>query len=115
MRRATRLAARRGVPVALGTGAGVGEHGANAREVRLLVQWGGPTPAQALGAGTGAAARLLGWQDRVGTLAAGRLADAVAVPGDATRDVTAAERVRFVMKGGVVYEQNGAAAQTAER
>ncbi len=115
MRRGTRLAARLGVPIALGTDAGVGDHGANAREFRLMVEWGGLTPARALAAGTGAAARLLGWQDRVGTLAAGRLADVVAVPGDATRDVTATERVSFVMKGGVVYKQNGAAVQTAER
>jgi imidazolonepropionase-like amidohydrolase len=115
MRRSTRIAARAGVPIALGTDAGVGEHGANAREFRLLVEWGGLTPAQALAAGTGNAARLLGWQDRVGALAAGRFADVVAVPGDPTRDVTATERVAFVMKGGVIYKQNGAAVLTAER
>jgi imidazolonepropionase-like amidohydrolase len=109
MRRTTRIATRAGVAVALGTDAGVGEHGANAREFRLLVEWGGLTPAQALAAGTGNAARLLGWQDRVGSLAAGRYADVVAVPGDPTRDVTATERVAFVMKGGVIYKQNGAA------
>jgi imidazolonepropionase-like amidohydrolase len=51
----------------------------------------------------------------VGTLAAGRLADVVAVPGDPTADVTATQRVAFVMKGGVVYRQAGAPVQTAER
>src|SRR3712207_7288335 len=59
----------------------------------------------ALVAGTSSAAKLLGWQDRVGTIAAGKLADLVAVPGDPTADVTATERVTFVMKGGVVYRQ----------
>ena len=63
---------RAGVPIALGTDAGVGAHGTNAREFRLMVEWGGLTPTQALVAGTSSAAKLLGWQDRVGTLAAGR-------------------------------------------
>ena len=115
MRRGTRLAVRLGVPIALGTDAGVGDHGTNAREFRLMVEWGGLTPAQALAAGTATAARLLGWQDRVGTLAAGRYADVVAVPGDPTQDVTLTERVTFVMKGGVVHKQNGAPVQTAGR
>jgi imidazolonepropionase-like amidohydrolase len=108
MRRGTRLAARMGVPIALGTDAGVGDHGTNAREFRLLVEWGGLTPTQALVAGTSAAARLLGWSERVGTLAGGRFADVVAVPGDPTQDVTATERVSFVMKGGVVVKGAGA-------
>jgi imidazolonepropionase-like amidohydrolase len=114
MRKGTRLAVRMGVPVALGTDAGVGDHGTNAREFRLMVEWAGLTPTQALVAGTSNAAKLLGWQDRVGTLAAGRFADVVAVPGDPTRDVTATERVAFVMKGGVVHLGPGGA-QTAVR
>lgn len=112
--RRVRLAVQYGIPVALGTDAGVGRHGRNAEEFGLMVQ-AGMTPVQALVAGTLAGARLLGWADRVGTLAAGRLADVVAVPGDPTRDVTATERVTFVMKGGVVYKQAGAPVQTAER
>jgi imidazolonepropionase-like amidohydrolase len=92
----------------------VGRHGQNAEEFGLMVR-AGLTPAQALVAGTLTAARLLGWADRVGTLAAGRMADVVAVPGDPTADVTATQRVAFVMKGGVVYKQGGAPAQTAER
>src|SRR5215208_1759470 len=110
MRNGIRTAAKNNVPIALGTDAGVGPHGANARELRLLVEWGGITPMQALVAGTSSGARLLGWQDRVGTLAAGKLADVVAVPGDPLRDITATERVVFVMKGGVVYKQPGAPA-----
>jgi imidazolonepropionase-like amidohydrolase len=114
MRKGTRLAVRMGVPLALGTDAGVGDHGTNAREFRLMVEWAGLTPTQALVAGTSNAAKLLGWQDRVGTLAAGRFADVVAVPGDPTQDVTATERVAFVMKNGVVHLGPGGA-QTATR
>ncbi|HEX5726813.1 MAG TPA: amidohydrolase family protein [Longimicrobiaceae bacterium] len=104
MRNATRIAVRAGVPVALGTDAGVGQHGANGHEFTLMVEWGGMTPMQAIVAGTRNAARLLGWEDRLGTLAPGKLADVVAVAGDPTRDVRALERAVFVMKNGVVYK-----------
>jgi imidazolonepropionase-like amidohydrolase len=108
MRDATRLARAAGVKIALGTDAGVGRHGQNGHEFTLMVEWGGLTPMEAIVAGTSSAADLLGWSDRVGTLAAGRFADIVAVPGDPTRDVTALERVSFVMKGGVVFKGAGA-------
>jgi imidazolonepropionase-like amidohydrolase len=48
-------------------------------------------------------AEILGWADRVGSVEPGKLADLVGVPGDVLADVTATERVGFVMKGGVVY------------
>ena len=102
------LAQRAGVPIAFGTDAGVSPHGENAEEFRLMVA-AGMTPMQALVAATSTAAKLLGWEDRVGTLAAGRLADVIAVPGDPTRDIAATERVSFVMKGGVVYKEGGTA------
>ncbi len=112
--RRVQLALRYGIPIALGTDAGVGPHGKNAEEFGLMVR-SGMTPMQAIVAGTSTAARLLGWQDRVGTLAAGRLADVVAVPGDPLQDITVTQRVSFVMKGGVVYVQNGAATAVAAR
>jgi imidazolonepropionase-like amidohydrolase len=99
-----KLAVKYNVPIALGTDAGVGAHGVNAREFRLMVDWGGMTPTQSLVAGTSSAAKLLGWQDRVGTLAAGKFADIVAVPGDPLQDITVTEHVMFVMKGGKVYK-----------
>lgn len=109
MRRATKLAAANRVKIALGTDAGVIPHGTNAREFGLLVEWGGLTPMAALTAGTMNAARLLGWEATVGSLAPGKLADIVAVPGDPLADIHATERVSFVMKGGVVYKGAGAA------
>jgi imidazolonepropionase-like amidohydrolase len=108
MRNGIKLAIANGTPIALGTDAGVGRHGENAHEFTLMVEWGGMTPMQAIVAGTASAARLLGWDARLGTLAAGKLADIVAVPGDPTRDVKALERVSFVMKGGVVFKGEGA-------
>ncbi len=112
--RRIRLALQYGIPVALGTDAGVGPHGENAEEFGLMVR-AGMTPMQALVAGTATGARLLGWQDRVGTLAAGKLADVVAVPGDPLADISATRRVQFVMKGGVIYVQGGEPAVAVAR
>ena len=105
MRTAIRIAREAGVPIALGTDAGVGPHGANGHEFTLMVEWGGFTPMQAIVAGTQNAARLLGWEDRVGTLRPGLLADVVAVAGDPTQNVRTLESAVFVMKNGVIYKQ----------
>ncbi|HEX2204278.1 MAG TPA: amidohydrolase family protein [Longimicrobium sp.] len=108
MRNAIRIAVQNNVPVALGTDAGVGAHGANAHEFTLLVEWGGMTPMQAILAGTRNAARLLNLEDRVGTLAPGKLADIVAVSGDPLQDVRRLETgVVMVMKDGIVHREPG--------
>lgn len=65
--------------------------------------WGGLTPMEAIVAGTSNAAKLLGWENRIGTLRAGLLADIVAVPGDPTQNIRALEVPVFVMKNGVIY------------
>ena len=108
VRKATKIAVANHVQIALGTDAGVIPHGTNAREFSLLVDWGGLTPMAALTAGTMNAAKLLGWDARIGSLAVGKLADIVAVPGDPLIDIHATERVSFVMKGGVIYKGPGA-------
>src|ERR1051325_252050 len=108
MRNAGKFARANGVPIALGTDAGVGDHGTNGHELTLMVPWGGLTPMQSIVAGTSSAAKLLGWESKVGTLAAGRFADIVAVPGDPLADITVMEKPSFVMKNGVVYKQQGA-------
>jgi imidazolonepropionase-like amidohydrolase len=104
MRNSVKLAVKNGVPIALGTDAGVGEHGANGHEFTLMVTWGGMTPMQSINAGTLNAAKLLGWDKTIGTLSPGKWADIVAVPGDPTKDITVMEKPNFVMKGGVVYK-----------
>ena len=107
MRNAVKIAVTNKVPVALGTDAGVGAHGANGHEFTLLVEWGGMTPMQAIVAGTSNAAKLLGWDRNVGTLTAGKWADVVAVPGDPLADIKTMERPVLVMKNGVVYKAPG--------
>jgi imidazolonepropionase-like amidohydrolase len=97
-------AAKAGVKLAYGTDAGVYPHGWNAKQFAHMVKW-GLTPMQAIQAATVNAADLLGWNDKVGVIAPGAFADIIAVDGDPLKDVTEFERVRFVMKGGVVYKK----------
>ncbi len=95
---------RRGVPIVFGTDTGVSAHGDNAQEFALMVQ-GGMPPMAAIQSATSVAANFLGIGDTHGTLAAGRQADVIAVPGNPLDDITAMQRVSFVMKGGKIYKQ----------
>jgi imidazolonepropionase-like amidohydrolase len=98
-----RNAVKMGVKIGLGTDAAVYPHGQNAKEFKLMVDLGLP-PIEALRAGTSADAELLGIAQKVGTLEKGKLADIVAMPGDPTTDITATERVSFVMKEGKIVK-----------
>ncbi len=91
-----------GVPIAMGTDAGVEPHGLNAREFSLMTK-NGLSPEQALMAGTANGADLLGLADQIGTLAAGKSADIVAVAGNPLTDMKTTEHPLFVMKQGTVY------------
>jgi imidazolonepropionase-like amidohydrolase len=42
------------------------------------------------------------WEQQIGSIAPGKLADLVAVSGDPLGDISRLERVSFVMKGGQV-------------
>ena len=99
------LAVRSGVKIAYGTDIGEGDH---ATEFGLLIH-NGMSPMQAVLAATRNAADLLGAADKVGSVQAGRYADIVAVAGDPLHDTDQFEHVSFVMKGGVVYRDQGAA------
>ncbi len=104
MRESLRRAIAAGVPIAFGTDAGVFPHGENAREFAVYVRL-GMTPLEALRTATLHAAALLDRND-LGVIEAGRLADLIAVPGDPLADVTATERVRWVMQGGRVVRDD---------
>lgn len=91
-----------GVKIAFGTDSGVSAHGDNAQEFALLVR-AGLTPLEAIQAATVGAAEHLRISNEAGKIAPGMPADIVAVSGDPLSDVTELERMRFVMKSGVVY------------
>ena len=91
-----------GVKMVYGTDAGVYPHGQNGRQFATMVRY-GMTPVEAIQAATFNAAQALG-RDDVGVIESGRYADLVAVPGDATADVSALAAVPFVVKGGVVVK-----------
>src|SRR5271168_592395 len=92
------------VPIAMGSDVGPFPHGTQAREFILMVKF-GMTPLAAIQAGTLHGAKLLGWQDQIGTLKPGYQADIVAVPGNPLEDISALEKVSFVMKAGAIYRK----------
>jgi len=96
-------AVRSGMKVAAGTDAGTpfNPHTYLPQELALMVDY-GMRPMDAVVAATRNAAENLGLAPDVGTLEVGRLADIVVVDGDPSSDITAAGRVRFVMKDGVL-------------
>ena len=96
-----------GVPMAVGSDVGPFPHGTQARELVLMVKY-GMTPLAALQADMLNGAKLLGWQEQIGALKAGYLADIIAVPGNPLEDISVTQKVAFVMKGGVVYRRPAA-------
>jgi imidazolonepropionase-like amidohydrolase len=104
MRKNIGQAIMQGAPVAFGTDSAVYPHGLNAREFAVYVKL-GMTPLQAIQTSTVHASKLLGWEDRAGAVEPGKYADLIAVEGDPTMDVTELERVKWVMKSGVVVKK----------
>jgi imidazolonepropionase-like amidohydrolase len=94
-----------GVPMAMGSDVGPFPHGTQTRELNLMVKY-GMTPLAALQADLLNGAKLLGWQDQIGALRPGFLADIIAVPGNPLGDISILQKVSFVMKGGTVYRRD---------
>jgi imidazolonepropionase-like amidohydrolase len=100
-----------GVPLPFGSGAVAGDgsypHGKQADQFAWMVKW-GMTPAQALQTAFMTEANVLNynWANRVGSLEKGKFGDVIAVAGNPLTDVTEMERVKFVMKGGVVVKND---------
>jgi imidazolonepropionase-like amidohydrolase len=93
-----------GVPMAVGSDVGPFQHGTQARELELMVQY-GMTPAEVLKADLIHGARLLDWEGKIGELKSGYFADVIAVDGDPLEHISAVKSVKFVMKNGVVYKR----------
>ena len=92
--------------MAAGSDAGPFPHGTQAREYVAMVKH-GMTPLAAIQAGLLNGAKLLEWADQIGALKPGYFADVIAVPGDPLKDIDVLTKVSFVMKGGVVYRNEG--------
>ncbi len=117
-----RRAVRAGVRIAYGTDSGVYPHGLATAQLPYMVRY-GLTPMQAVQSATISAARVMGWEDRVGSIAPGKFADIIAVPGNlldtlqarvqAPEGTWSALGIPFVMKGGEVVKQPGARAGRA--
>ena len=103
-RAAFRAALEAGVTIASGSDVGVFAHGDNARELETMVKFGMPL-IDVLRSATSVDARVLHMADKIGAIKPGLLADVIAVEGDPTKDVSALRRVKFVMKGGVIYRE----------
>jgi imidazolonepropionase-like amidohydrolase len=97
-------AATRGINIMVGSGAdgSTYAHGTQALDLVALVKQTGLGAARVLQSATTVNAEALGWQDRVGSIEAGKFADLIAVAGDPLADITEMQRVRFVMKGGKI-------------
>ena len=98
-----RRAMEAGLTVGFGTDAGVFEHGHNAREFQIRVE-NGQSEMDAITSATSVSAMIMGWEADVGSLEPGKYADVIAVQGNPLEDITALERVIWVMKGGEVYK-----------
>jgi imidazolonepropionase-like amidohydrolase len=94
-----------GVRIAFGTDSGIYPHGLNARQFAYHVRCGQST-LEAIRSATLNAAELLRWDDRIGRIQAGYLADMVAVPGDPLQDIRLLEHPDFVLKDGVLAAED---------
>src|SRR6266568_151454 len=108
-----RNALKIGVKISFGTDAAVFPHGQNAKEFKLMTDL-GMSPLDALKSATANDAELIGISQKLGTLEKGKLADLIAMPGDPTQDITATERVSFVMKEGKIIRNGPATAAPAK-
>jgi len=97
-----------GIPFAVGSDVGPFPHGTQAHELTLMAEY-GMKPLAVLQADMLNGARVLDWQGQIGLLKAGYYADIIAVPGSPLEDMSAVERVSFVMKGGVIEKAPAAA------
>ncbi len=102
-----RAAKTPGLKIVFGTDAVAGAHGRNAEEFIDRVRDAGVDPMTAMVSANSLAAEALGMANQIGSVAPGLEADIIAIDGDPLKDITAVRRVVFVMKGGVVYRNDG--------
>jgi imidazolonepropionase-like amidohydrolase len=94
-----------GIPLAVGSDVGPFPHGTQARELVLMAKY-SMTPLDVLRADLLNGAKLLGWEKEIGSLKSGYFADVIAVSVNPIEEITAVQRVSFVMKGGLIYRRD---------
>jgi imidazolonepropionase-like amidohydrolase len=95
-----------GLKIIFGSDAVAGAHGRNAEELIDRVRYAGVDPMTAMVSANSLAAEAMGLSEQIGSIAPGMQSDIIAIDGDPLKDITAVRRVRFVMKGGVVYKND---------
>ena len=95
---------KKGVKIAYGTDAGVFPHGLNGREFAYMVEAGMPAM-EAIQSATMESAKLLRIDNKLGSIAKGKVADIIAVKGDPLSNIKVMENVTFVMKDGKVHKE----------
>jgi imidazolonepropionase-like amidohydrolase len=93
-----------GIKIAFGTDSGVSYHGDNAKEFYYMVK-GGMTEMEAIRSATVVASEMLKINDKYGSIESNKIADIIAVDGNPIKDITALQKVVFVMKDGVIYKR----------
>ena len=88
----------------LGSDAGIYPHGDNANQFSRMVKF-GMTPLQAIQTATIEPAKLLKWQENLGSISAGKYADIIAVEQNPLENIATLENVSFVMKNGEIVKQ----------
>jgi imidazolonepropionase-like amidohydrolase len=95
-----------GIPILMGTDCGIAPHGQNLKELGLLCEL-GMSSMEAIQAGTKKAAECLGWQDNIGTLEKGKLADIVICNTDPVEDIKSLgnpQNIKMVLKNGTIVK-----------
>jgi len=90
------------IPIGFATDSGVIPHGDNAREMDVRARY-GEKPMNTLVSATSLNAQIIGWEDKIGSVEVGKLADLIAVTGNPLKDIKEMQHVQFVMKDGEVY------------
>tara|TARA_R110002073_G_scaffold8207_3_gene45779 strand:+ start:61396 stop:62685 length:1290 start_codon:yes stop_codon:yes gene_type:complete len=99
-----KMALDAGVKIIAGGDVGVFSHGDNVRELEMMIEY-GMNPLSVLQSVTSVNAKAFGYEDSIGQIKIGLLADLVVVDGDPIKSISNLREVRMVIKGGTIFKQ----------